>query len=102
MKSIYISLPVTGYHLEERKEASRKVKKKLLNEGWAVYNPLEKSTVPDDAPRSVHMREDIKLLLKCDAIYMLPGWHKASGCRTELRVAKECGMEIYYGEYETD
>ena len=102
MKSIYKSLPVTGYNLEERKEAARKVKRKLLNEGWAVYNPLDKSNVSDDAPRSVHMREDLKLLLKCDAICMLPGWNNSNGCNTELRVAQECGMEIYYESYETN
>jgi len=99
-KTIYISLPVSGYNISERYNRAEKIKERLLADGWAVMSPIGKSGVPDDAPREVHMRDDLKLLLKCDAIYLDNGWSEAAGCILEFNVALQCGMEIINGENE--
>ena len=92
-KTIYISGPITGYDIIERREMFRVAKEMLLDEGWAVMSPLENG-LPAETDREQHMKRDLHLLTKCDAIFVLPGWDKASGCICEVFCALQCGMEI--------
>lgn len=39
---------------------------------------------------------DMKMLLICDAIFMVPGWEDSKGANAELARAKEIGLPIYY------
>lgn len=96
MRTAYVSLPITGYDLDERIKAAEAARIRLLAEGWAVYSPLHKSSVPLDSSRETHMKEDIKLLLKADAIYMCKDWHKSKGCRLEYQIAEQCGLKKLY------
>ena len=41
-----------------------------------------------------YMREDIKILARCNAICMLPGWKHSKGARLEYRIAKILNMQI--------
>jgi len=43
-----------------------------------------------------YMREDIKALLDCDMIMMMPGWEISSGCNIELLVANQCGIGVFF------
>ena len=38
------------------------------------------------------MRSDLRALLDCDAIYMLPGWSRSRGALVEAQVARACGL----------
>ena len=44
------------------------------------------------------MKEDVKALLDCDAIYMIKGWDKSQGAKLEKRVADACGLMSIYGD----
>ncbi len=92
-KRIYISGPISGHDLEERKEAFAQAAEALSLAGWMPVNPFEKG-VPDDAPRELHMKKDIELLLKCDGILLLRGWKESNGARAEYVVAKSIGLRI--------
>lgn len=35
---------------------------------------------------------------KCHAVYMVPGWEEARGCKIEHTVAESYGIEIIYGD----
>lgn len=95
MKIIYLSLPITGYDLQERRATARHQREKLMAQGWVVVDPLnQQDNIPDEASWQEHMRYDLKLLLSCDAIYMMDGWHTSRGCTTEYLVAHDCGIEI--------
>ena len=43
-----------------------------------------------------YLRKDIKLLMDCDAIYLLKGWEESRGSRLEVYIARELGLEEIY------
>ena len=40
-----------------------------------------------------YMKVDIKALLECDYVYMLPGWKKSNGARIEKFIAFIFGIK---------
>jgi hypothetical protein len=92
---VYVSGPMTGMPLLNRPafaEAARRIR--LL--GFDAVDPAVLSDLPDDAPHHVFMRRDIGLLLTCDAIAMLPGWHASRGATLERDVALGIGLRILH------
>lgn len=46
--------------------------------------------------RNLFLREDVSLMVCCDAVVMLPNWKKSKGAKLEHKIAKLMGMEIFY------
>lgn len=92
-KKIYISGPIAGYDMEERKLAFLKVQHLIEGLGHEAVNPFDNG-VPEDAHWREHMRADIGLLVGCDAIFMMPSWELSKGCKLELDVASSCGIQV--------
>jgi len=95
MKKIYISGPISGRSLEEAKDEFSRYAKKIGSMGMNPVNPFY-NNVKDDAPWETHMKADLKIMLDCDEVHMLPGWEKSKGAKIELRVAKDMGMTIVH------
>lgn len=89
---VYISLPVTGNDLEQKKRYALDIAAFLLELGATPVLPFGKPGVPDDAPYETHIRENLKLLLDCDVIYQCHGWSQSTGCVLEDNVAEMCGL----------
>lgn len=94
-KKIYISLPISHYDLEERRQYAQKIEDSLSHFYETVVNPL-KNGIPDTADWRVHMRRDMQLLLGCDAIYLTKDWESSKGCKLEFDVATSCGLDVVY------
>lgn len=92
---VYISGPIKGYELNERKQEFACKQRELIMRGLLVVNPFENG-LPDYYPDEQHLRADLKMLLDCDAILMLRGWEKSAGARLELLVASQCGIQIIF------
>lgn len=96
MKKIYVAGPMTGipglnFPAFHSKAAS------LRAVGHEVINPAEVN--PDPNAKWVDcMREDIRELVGCDAIHMLPGWEKSKGASLEHHIASALGLEVVYAE----
>ena len=43
-----------------------------------------------------YMQRDLPAVMECDDIIMLPGWSMSPGATLELRVAKACGLQVYF------
>lgn len=87
---VYISGPMSGYK-NLNKGAFAEVEATLKAKGYEVINP---HNYPHDS-YEVCMRRDIQLLLECDAIFMLKGWSKSKGAKTEFAVACSIGLHIF-------
>lgn len=94
MTRCYIAGPMTGlpdlnfplFH----SEAAR-----LRGSGWEVVNPAEIN--PDTTSAWLPcMRADIKALVDCDTILMLPGWERSRGASLEHYIAQRLEMQVIY------
>ena len=94
---IYISLPITGYDLSERKKYAERLKKhlQLINPQAKIVTPFE--VKPDqELSYAEYMGNDIATLLASDAVYFCKGWDKSSGCRLEHSAAFEYQISKFY------
>ncbi len=92
---VYISGPITGLPYEEVEKAFSKADLRLKEEGHEVVNPL-KNGLPRESTWNEHMRADLKLLLDCDAIYMLNGWEYSKGASLEYDLAIDLGFKLIH------
>lgn len=92
---VYISGPITGYDIEERKEAFAEAEREMQKRGFETFNPII-NELPFDTTHEEYMRQDFKALLNCDMIAMMPGFAASKGARLEYLVAVECGIQVIY------
>jgi hypothetical protein len=92
---IYISGPMTGIP-EFNFPAFNAAAERLRAEGHAVVNPAELDV--QDAGKAMewadYLRRDIKALMDCKAIALLPGWDKSRGATLEHYIATKLGMRV--------
>lgn len=96
-KRIYISGPISGHDIEERRKAFKKVELMLQAQGYEPVNPMENG-ISQDADVHDHMRRDIELLMTCDYIYLMRKWTHSKGCMVELEVATSIGLPVIFEE----
>ena len=89
---IYIAGPMTGLP-NLNFPAFHETAARLRSQGFEVVNPAEIN--PDHAmPWKECMRRDIAELVKCDAIYLLPGWEKSKGATLEHHIATRLELTV--------
>ncbi len=90
---IYISGPITGLPYNEVESCFNKVEKELQLAGYETVNPINNG-LPKDSTWKEHMRADLRLLLDCDAIYMLEGWERSIGAMIEYDLALKLHLAV--------
>ena len=104
-KKMYISGPMTGYP-NWNKDAFVKAKDDVKKMGFKPYTPCDITDLPPDGTEITaeayrgYLTDDINVLLKMDAIYMLRGWEGSRGALLEKHVAEALGMSVYYEDKE--
>lgn len=91
---VYVSGKISGESLKDVRFYFEAAKARLMKKGYDVITPFENG-LPPSAPYAEHMKADIRMLLGCDAIFMLPGWGYSPGARVEHEVARACGLRVY-------
>jgi hypothetical protein len=92
MSKVYISGPMTGYP-EYNRPAFSAAADYLRDRGYEPVNPAEVELGPG-ATWEQYMREDLKLLMDCEAVVLLPGWEKSRGATLEASIAGRLGMTV--------
>lgn len=98
---IYISGPISGHDLQERRAAFLDASLFLMAQGFEVFNPMENG-LPAEATTNEHMHRDLAELTNeddpYDAIYMMKRWSHSAGCKLEFDVATAIGLDVYFEE----
>lgn len=89
---VYISGPMTGI-AEHNFPAFNKAAYDLFVMGYDPVNPADKGEI-DGWTWEDYLRHDIELLVKCDAIFMLPGWESSKGAKLERFIADQLKMKV--------
>lgn len=68
--------------------------------GHIVVNPADLTRILHDGvttlPPHIYLREDIKALLTCQAICLLPGWENSSGAKLEAATALTLRLPFFF------
>lgn len=89
---VYISGPITG-QWEGNRLAFLEAEHTWMNRGWIVCNPRELN--PAGTSWKNCMLADLKELLTCNAVAVLPGWRNSKGACLEVHIAERLEMPVY-------
>ena len=103
MKSIYISLPISGHEdtYEQRLDAAVKYVKENYTEYVYIITPKEiAERLEDYQPMKPKYKDyllaDMEAIAHCDAIFMCKGWFDSKGCLAEHVFALAIGVKRLY------
>lgn len=91
MTSLYLSGPMTGYP-EFNRLAFREAEGWLTDAGHDVLSPVD--AAPHGTTWSDYLRADLALLLRAEAVAVLPDWEASRGACLEVHVAQALGMTV--------
>lgn len=99
MTLYYLAGPMTGLPEYNFAEFDRVVAE-LRDNGFEVLSSheIDHGETPEtrgSKPHGDYVREDLKHLLVCDAIILLPGWELSRGCQVEVKVAQAIGIQMH-------
>lgn len=89
---LYISGGITG--IPDFEAAFAAAEAQLRAVGHEPLNPAALQPAVEERAWVDYMRADLKLLVDCDAIALLPGWERSKGARLEVEVATALGMPV--------
>ena len=104
MKSIYISLPITGHEdtYEQRLDEAVEYVKKMYPDVYIITPKEIAERLEDMRPMKPTYKEyllaDIEAIAHCDAIFICKGWRDSKGCIVERAFAKAIGVNRLYQE----
>lgn len=99
MRRIYVSGPMTGFK-DHNYPAFKTETARLRALGYEVVCPTEinPSETASERTWAECLRRDLKEMLACDTIALLPGWRHSRGVSVELRVAQDLGFTVCLAE----
>lgn len=89
-KRLYIAGPMSGLP-ELNYPAFHAAEELLTRAGYAVHNPARSGELGGYLNL---LRDDLRALLDCDGVAVLPQWEHSLGARNEVTVAGVIGMHV--------
>lgn len=81
--------PEGNYGFHNFNEAARR----LLAAGYEVENPADNGVI-DGWTWGMYIKYDLKLMLECDGVALLPDWPMSQGAQLEKYVAEKCELQV--------
>ena len=94
MRKIYLSMPITGFDIQERIDHAREIKKRFSD--LYIVSPFDASPYDPNKTYGQCMKECIAEMLTCDEVWFDQGWYDSNGCRIEAEVARGCEMKKHF------
>ena len=91
---IYISGKITGLPLSEVRQCFDAAAAFLNEIGFEAVNPLNNGL--ESACWKDHMAAGIRMLLDCEAIYMMDNWMDSQGASIEYDIANRLNMDVWF------
>lgn len=91
-KRVYLSGPMTGVS-DNNFPAFYMWAAWLRAAGYEVVSPAE---IQEAGSWEMCLRADLRELVTCDAIALMPGWEASKGANLELHVAHRVGLEVMH------
>lgn len=89
-KRVYVAGPMTG--IEHYNRTAFETAAKTLNAaGYNAITPFDCLTTDDWQEGT---RADIRAMLQCEEIFVLPGWQNSKGASLEIQIARTLKMPI--------
>lgn len=102
MKKVMISQMMAGRSDREILEERERIAGMLFEKGYEVVDsffPIIPGKEPEIRNKTVgRLAKAIEVMSDVDAVYFVPGWWNARGCRIEHEIAEAYGIEMLYGE----
>ena len=102
MKSIYISLPISGHEdtYEKRLDDAVEYVKETYQDVYIITPKEVAERLEDYQPMKPKYKDyllaDMEAIAHCDAIFMCRGWNDSDGCFAEWAFADAIGLTILY------
>ena len=93
-RTAYLAGKVTGLPMADVKGKFHNFAAQLMSMGYHVVEPIgvsDDTRTWDDA-----VRTDIKKMLECDEVHLLPDWQDSKGAQLERDIALRLGMQVVY------
>ena len=93
-RTAYVAGKVTGLSKTDAQHKFDLISSELKGMGYQVVNPIAESDDPQTWDEA--LRREIKKMLECDEVHMLPDWQESRGAQLERDIALRLGMEVVY------
>ena len=93
-RTAYVAGKITGLPKGQVENKFNIIASELAGQGYIVVKPIavnDDSKTWDDA-----VRGDIKKMLECDEVHLLPDWQESRGAQLERDIALRLGMQVVY------
>ena len=94
IRTAYVAGKITGLPKSHVTDKFNLVANQLINMGYQVINPI--GVNEETRPWDEAVRGEIKRMLECDEVHMLPDWQESRGAQLERDIALRLGMEVIY------
>jgi len=104
-RTIYISIPMTGYDMDIQRQIAALWQKFWESQGYTVVNPFEVAEVLKKVYKTQYNREptereylteDLVHVMACTDMFLCNGWATSRGCLEEVYLAQSQNIKFYY------
>lgn len=94
MKRAFVAGKITGLPKDQVKSKFNMLADQLHNMGYHVIKPTGLSDHHHTWDTAT--RNDIKKMLECDEVHLLPDWQESRGAQLHRDIALRLGMQVVY------